>query len=178
MARWNKPDIPHKGWEYIGMEDLGEDAFPGEEIKYEQCEMCGNEKIRYVHILRHPEVRGEFRVGCDCASKMTENYNDPERNERNLRNRTNRRKNFLKQQWRRTEKGFTLRYKGENITIVMSKYATWGVVFYGEWRWDYHGKKMNDIDTAKLVAFDLFDELHEVESQIQPYWDGQRWIYY
>lgn len=172
-ARWNKQDIPHKGWEYVGMEDLGEDPFPGEEIQYEQCEMCGNEKIRYVHILRHPEVRDEFRVGCDCASKLTENYSDPERNERDLRNRTNRRKNFLKQQWRRTDKGFTLRYKGENITIVMSKYATWGVVFHGEWRWDYHGKKMNDIDTAKLVAFDLFDELHEVQSQIQPYCDCQ-----
>ena len=67
-----------------------------------------------------------------------------------------------------------MRYKGENITIVMSKYLTWGVV----WRWDYHGKKMNDFDTAKLVAFDLFDELHESRSQIQPYWDGDRWIYY
>lgn len=29
--------------------------------------------------------------------------------------------------------------------------------------------RKNDIDTAKLVAFDLFDELHEVQSQIQPY---------
>lgn len=29
MLRWNKLDIPHKGWEYIGMEDLGEDIYPG-----------------------------------------------------------------------------------------------------------------------------------------------------
>ena len=48
MIRWNKADIPHKGWKYIGIEDLGEDVYPGEEIRYEQCEMCGNEKIRYV----------------------------------------------------------------------------------------------------------------------------------
>ena len=51
MLRWNKADIPHKGWEYIGMEDLGEDAYPGDSIPYEQCEMCGKEKIRYVHKL-------------------------------------------------------------------------------------------------------------------------------
>ena len=51
MARWDRPEIPHKGWNYVGIEDLGEDALPGEEIPYEQCEMCGNEKIRYVHIL-------------------------------------------------------------------------------------------------------------------------------
>lgn len=36
MARWNKADIPHKGWRYIGIEDLGEDVYPGEEIKYEE----------------------------------------------------------------------------------------------------------------------------------------------
>lgn len=30
--RWNKPDIPHKGWEYIGMEDLGEDVYPDKPI--------------------------------------------------------------------------------------------------------------------------------------------------
>lgn len=39
------------------MEDLGE-GLEGEEIEYEQCEMCGNEKIRYVHIMKHPEVHG------------------------------------------------------------------------------------------------------------------------
>lgn len=94
MARWDRPGIPHKGWNYIGIEDLGEDALPGEEIPYEQCEMCGNEKIRYVHILTHPEFNGEIRVGCSCAAKMMENYSAPERNERELRNRTNRRKTF------------------------------------------------------------------------------------
>ena len=29
--RWNKADLPHKGWTEIGMEDLGE-ALEGEEI--------------------------------------------------------------------------------------------------------------------------------------------------
>ena len=79
MARWDRPGIPHKGWNYIGIEDFGEDALPGEEIPYEQCEMCGNEKIRYVHILTHPEFNGEIRVGCSCAAKMMENYSDLEK---------------------------------------------------------------------------------------------------
>ena len=30
--RWNKPDIPHKEWEYVGMEDLGKGVLHGEEI--------------------------------------------------------------------------------------------------------------------------------------------------
>ena len=98
MLRWNKADIPHKGWEYIGMEDLGEDVYPGDPIPYEQCEMCGKEKIRYVHLLKHPDYDGEIRVGCDCASKMVCDYVTPQERERNLKNRVNRRKNFMKQE--------------------------------------------------------------------------------
>ena len=82
MVRWNKRDIPHKGWKYIGIEDIGEDLYPWEKIRYEQCEMCGKEKIRYVHILSHPEFDGELRVGCDCALKMIDSYVDPRENER------------------------------------------------------------------------------------------------
>lgn len=72
--RWDKKDIPHKGWTEIGMEDLGEEAEFGEDIEYERCEMCGNEKIRYVHIMTHPEFPGELRVGCICACHMTDDY--------------------------------------------------------------------------------------------------------
>lgn len=97
--RWDKADIPHKGWQYVGMEDLGEDVYPGDPIPYEQCEMCGKEKIRYVHLLKHPDYDGEIRVGCDCASKMLCDYVTPQDRERNLKNRVNRRKNFMKQEW-------------------------------------------------------------------------------
>ena len=74
MARWDNPGVPHKGWTLICVEDLGEDVSGDEEIEYETCEMCHNERIRYVHILTHPEYPGEIRVGCDCACKMTEDY--------------------------------------------------------------------------------------------------------
>lgn len=181
MLRWNKSDIPQKGWEYIGMEDLGDNVYPGDSIPYEQCEMCGKEKIRYVHLLRHPDYIGEIRVGCECASKMTMDYVTPGEQERNLRNRANRRKNFMRQEWhRKPETGnYTMRYKGDQITIAKSKRgSSWGVVFKGKWQWDYHGKKITNFDTARVVAFNLFDELHESHCQAQPYWDGCRWIYY
>lgn len=169
MARWDKPGIPHKGWSYVGVEDLGDDALLGEEIPYEECEMCGNEKIRYVHILTHPEFVGEIRVGCSFAEKMVEDNVDPERKEKELRNRTNRRKNFLRQVWIQTNKGFILIYKGYIIKIVKSRYATWGVEFLGRWCWNYRGKQMYDLDTAKLAAFDIFDTLNEWWPQFQPH---------
>lgn len=74
MARWDNPGIPHKGWMLVECIDLGEGVYGDDEIEYETCEMCHNEKIRYVHILTHPNYPGEIHVGCDCACKMTEDY--------------------------------------------------------------------------------------------------------
>ena len=162
------------------MEDLGENAHLGIPIAYEQCEMCGKEKIRYVHLLRHPDYGEEIRVGCDCASKMMCDYTIPHERERNLKNRVNRRNNFMKKQWhlKSNTGNYTLRYKGDQITIVRNKFDQgWGVVFKGEWQWKYHGRRITDFDTARIVAFNLFDELHESYHQEQPYWDGYRWIY-
>lgn len=163
MARWNKEGIPHKGWRYIGIEDLAERSFD-DDIPYEQCEMCGNEKIRYVHILTHPEYDGELRVGCDCASRLTDDYINPRQHETDLKNRLNRRKNFENREWQYVPRSgnFTLRYKGENITIMKSKYGSnWGIAFRNKYYWDYQEKKIRDFETAKQIAFELFDEQHQ-----------------
>lgn len=49
-------------------------------------------------------------------------------------------------------------------------------------RWDnagiYHGRKLNDFDTARTVVLDLFDELHESRREAQPCWDGFRWVFH
>lgn len=54
--------------------DVSEDGQPEWEIEYETCMMCGNEKIRYVHIVEHAEVGEEFRVGCTCAEKSGNHF--------------------------------------------------------------------------------------------------------
>lgn len=44
---------------------------------------------------------------------------------------------------------------------MRSKYGPgWGVIYAGEYCWDYHGKKIYDFDIARLVAFNLFDEMY------------------
>lgn len=163
MTRWNKPNIPHKGWKHVEVVDLGEGVAPGEPISYEYCDMCG-EKIRYVHILTHLEYAGELHVGCDCASSLTADYVNPEEQERRIRNKAIRRTNFVQKTWTyKPETGnYTLRYKGEYITIMRSKYDSgWGVIFRRKQQWQYRGMKIEDFDTARLVAFELFDELYD-----------------
>lgn len=161
MARWDNPGIPHKGWILVGCVDLGEDTYGDNEIEYETCEMCHNERIRYVHILKHPDYPGEIRVGCDCACKMTEDYVTHPEDERKLRNRASRKRNFIKQEWTKNLNGnWILRYKGDRITAI-ERNGEYGFVYHNHWVWDYKGRKIHDLETLKLAAFDVFDNEYE-----------------
>lgn len=42
----------------------------------------------------------------------------------------------------------------------------------------YNNRRIDDFHTARLIAFDLFDEQYESRGEVQPYWDGMRWLYY
>ena len=156
MTKWDKPDIPHKGWMFIDIEDVGE--------FYEQCEMCGQEKIRFVHILKHHEYPFEIRVGCDCASKMLNDYINPQKREREFKNKLNRFKTFSKIKWSHNgiKNTYSAKYKGEYITIIKSRYGNYGIVFQNEWYWKFNGETVRDFDTALKFAFSIFDENHKV----------------
>lgn len=50
----------------------------------------------------------------------------------------------MKQRWNVHPRSgnYVLRYKGENITIMRSKFGSgWGVIFQEETRWKYHEKR-------------------------------------
>ncbi len=157
MARWDILGIPHIGWTLVRCIDLGENVSGDDEIEYETCEMCHNEKIRYVHVLTHPDFPGEIRVGCDCACKMTEDYVTHPENEKRLRNRASRKRNFLKQEWTRNYNGnWILHYKGERITAI-ERNGGYGFVYHNRWVWDFKDQRIRDLNTLKLAAFDVFD---------------------
>lgn len=130
--------------------------------------------------MQHPNFNGELRVGCVCAERMTDDYINPQKTERELKNRLNRKKNFMRREWQERNQGkYVLRYKGENITIMKSKFgAGWGVLYGGQSVFRYNNRRIDDFHTARLIAFDLFDEQHESRGEVQPYWDGMRWLYY
>lgn len=75
---WNQPEVPHKGWQFVNVIDT--------ETTEEVCEMCGKEHIRYVHTMAHPNYSGLLNVGCVCAEKMADDYVNPRKRERELKN--------------------------------------------------------------------------------------------
>ncbi|HVX00594.1 MAG TPA: hypothetical protein VHA52_09205 [Candidatus Babeliaceae bacterium] len=148
---WNIAGVPHRGWTLEDVIDVRGDGQAEWETDYESCMMCGNERIRYVHIVSHPDVDGDFRVGCVCAEKMTNDYVNPERLERQLRNRASRRANWLNRDWRYSKNGnHYLKIDGKFITIFRDKRT-------GKYKVSVDGtfgkKSFEQITEAKIAAF-------------------------
>lgn len=152
--RWNKPGIPHRGWECVDVIDLK----PGDHEPYDPatCEMCGNESLRFVHVMEHPEYLGGLEVGCVCAEKMCKDY-DGQARERRLVNRAKRRAKWLTREWRLSSNGNPyLRVEGYNVGVYPDKFRP------GKWRWWVgFGNAMSNspisypsIEAAKLAVFD------------------------
>lgn len=157
--------MPHKGWVCYGVLDKGENAADGDEIEYEKCEMCGNERIRFVHIMKHEDYPKMLRVGCICAEKMSGDYENPRKAENALKNKALRKKSFLKKPWRYNSRKGTLskKYKGMYITLVKGKYGSWGIYFANTSIWQIDGNKIESLNKAEELAFELFDEYYKLK---------------
>jgi len=119
---WNIPGVPHKGWELDDVIDIRSDGQSECETDYESCMMCGKEKIRFVHIVSHPDVHEDFRVGCNCATRMTGDYINPGRREQELKNRASRRSNWLTKIWKFSKNGNQyLKLEGKILVIFRDK---------------------------------------------------------
>lgn len=157
--RWNKKDIPHKGWYLVDVIDVRGNGQSISETKYEKCMMCNNEKIRYVHIVSHPHFSDSLNVGCVCAEKMTNDYVNPKAQEKKLRNKAQRRSNWLNKNWKYSAKGnIYLKFKDNLITIIRdSKTKKYKCCVNNVW-----GKKLfSSIDEAKIATFEGLEYLKE-----------------
>jgi hypothetical protein len=78
FGKWSSAGVPHKGWFWIGEEDVGDDL--------ETCEMCESAQVRYVHVMANSRwPLGTLRVGCYCASRMSGDAVGAERREAELK---------------------------------------------------------------------------------------------
>ena len=116
----------HKGWTCVDVFDVRADGALVEETNYETCEMCGNERIRFVHLMRHQEQDGELRVGCVCAEKMSSDYVTPRKREKALRSRADRRAKWLARKWRRSAKGNLWIKVGDYHVVVSAELGQMG----------------------------------------------------
>lgn len=156
MNRWNLPGVPHKGWLCEDVIDLrGDDS--ADDTDYAECEMCGQERIRYVHRMKHADGQS-LSVGCVCAEKMTDDYVGPREREGYLRKRTARRGKWLTRKWRTSwpAGNLFLNIGGQNIGVHATKFGKWGYRIEGKF-----GRQHYDTQSeAKLALFDALFPRH------------------
>jgi hypothetical protein len=148
---WSQPGVPHKGWRCVDVDDLRPPE--GDDYEHATCQMCLNEKLRFVHTMEHDEYPVKLEVGCVCAEKMAEEY-DGKAREQHLRNRAARKSKWLTRKWRISGKGnHFLNIDGYNVGVFPDKFHL------AKWKWriddDFGRERFDTPHAAKLALFDV-----------------------
>lgn len=157
--RWNLPNIPHKEWTLENVIDIKEDNQGIDDIKYETCMMCNKERIRFIHILKHKKIEEEFRVGCICAEKMTNDTVTPKKLETKLKLRASRLVNWHKKIRKVTKnQNWTLKFQWYRLLIFRDKETDKFKCKIGEKWWK---KLFDSLEQAKIWTFNWIEYLKE-----------------
>lgn len=147
-GKWGTAGVPHKGWECIDIEDLGEPEL--------QCEMCESQTIRYVHYMKHANYSAVLAVGCVCAGHMEDDLIAAKERETSMRNRGAKRSRWTTRKWKLSTKGNeTIKSDGFRVTVYQrgSGYGA-TIASLDSDRVQHARRNYETIDRAKLAAFD------------------------
>lgn len=153
MKKLKEWGAPLENWECVDMIDEEEPNF--------KCELCGCEKVRFVHVMEHDQYFETVNVGCICAGIMEGNIIAAKDRDRKMKNRARRRQNFPKRVWKETRNGgLFLKYHGKYVFINQNG-RNYCCTCDGSRTWRYKGKPINDFLSACYAAFDLADPIEE-----------------
>ncbi len=146
---------PLEGWYCLEVIDVREDD---PEAPLWTCELCGCDRVRFVHVMDNPLYFEPVRVGCICAGIMEGNILAAEERERQMRNRAKRRRNFVTKQWRQNWRGCWYRmYRKKALTIMKRDDGSYIVSAGDSLARTYKGRPIRDFCSAVYAAFDLAD---------------------
>lgn len=144
---------PHSGWICEDVEIMKDATFT--------CDLCGYDRIKYVHIMIHPQWNGEFRVGCVCDGTMSGNMLAAQERDDAAKRKESRKRAFLKKQWVEHQAGFMVLPKTRR-TITAETDSFRGREFYkvivgGEpYQW-WENRRIETLEAAKAVVFEVLE---------------------
>lgn len=168
LQRLKEWGAPLEDWRCVGLIDMCEGDDPDDPPSFATCELCDCCKVRYVHVMDHPLYFEEVRVGCICAGIMESDELAAKERERLMRNRSKRRKNYLKKQWIEKDGGcyqrqFCLIYKDLLLEIkVNSRNLHFVSCNGGKPVCSYKGRPIDNFYSAVYAAFDLADPMEDI----------------
>jgi len=152
-GKWSQPGVPHRGWQCIDIEDLGEPQAT--------CEMCESQTIRYVHHMEHRNYDEVLAVGCICAGNMEGDVATARTREAAMKSRASKRKRWLTRAWRVSAKGNPwISADGYRVTVY-PRGGGWATTVSSDDNSFVHHGRLNypTQQQAKLAAFDHITRL-------------------
>lgn len=152
-GKWSAHGVPHKGWQCVDIEDLGEPQA--------ECEMCESQTIRFVHHMEHPNYSGSLAVGCVCAGHMEGSVSAARDREATMRSRSGKRSRWLSRVWKMSAKGNpTIKAGGFRVTVYERGHGYGATIATVDGSSVQHARRtFPTLNQAKLAAFDHITRL-------------------
>jgi hypothetical protein len=152
MTIWDREEVPRRGWV---CETVFDSRYDNLGAPLSQCEMCGNERVRFVHVMAHPELVNRLHVGCNCARNLSGDSTGPREREASLRGRDKSRSRWLTRKWRISERGNDFLNTDSHIIIIYPNKR-----YPSKWSFkvddEFGNGAYETSDLAKLAAFEVF----------------------
>ena len=156
LKEWH---APLEGWYCTGIVDVREDD---PEAPLSSCELCDCDAVRYEHIMEHDQYFEPVTVGCVCAGIMEGDALAAQERERQLRNRSKRRRNFTRRAWKRNGSCLWYRVYRKQRMVIYESSGRYTVSVGHQTVWKYKGRPITDFLSAMYAAFDLADPREEI----------------
>lgn len=119
-GRWLDPVFPVTGWACSGIEDAGHEG--------RLCDVCQGVRIRFAHVMTHPDVPQALLAGLGCVEKMVDDPFRAEKHERAFRTDLRIRSDWPRRVWQVSRVGNPyINSRGYNIAIWNKGGAGFGV---------------------------------------------------
>lgn len=156
LKQWN---APLSDWVCVDVVDVCDDD---PDAPLTKCEVCGCEKVRYLHVMEHEDFFMDLNVGCICAGVMEDDILRAKERDRRMKNRAKRKRNFIKKKLVQiNHRVMQLKHKGCVYQIIESN-GGYAVQSENSYVRTYKNKPISNMLTAMYAAFDLADPISEV----------------
>lgn len=140
--------MPRQGWNWVGVDDLGE--LGG------NCELCGTE-IRYVYAIEHTDW-GSMAVGTDCCDHLTQTSEASEHHDKYIKMIDARKRFVRSKRWKQTPDGTHAIIQKGIFVEVWKQSDGFGISMN-----HHQGKqRFENLLDAKIK---VFDSIHSGEAQ-------------
>ena len=151
---------PLSGWYCTAIIDVREDD---PEAPLSSCELCDCCFVRYEHVMEHDLYFEPVTVGCICAGIMEDNVLKAQERERLMRNRSKRRRNFVRRTWKRNGDCLWYRQYRKKQLVIFKGSSGYSVSVGRTTVWKYKGRPILDFLSAMYAAFDLADPVEVIK---------------